>query len=376
MNVGRSSTSHDDIVNLEDHTNAFCCKGDGAGGNESWLNNLGTLHIHDSALTDVETSMSLSVCVPVSKLCDEKDRVKTGVLSERVGNKLKRLSVCSADVGVVTVDGSRVDLELMGDFHLDAGATVNKGSLLDESSDDTEGVMEGAVSLVEDQLVGASKEDGDGFAGVRAASHFDNFSGAASADLLDEFGRAELLSLELVNVSNGGGTDGLGDEIDLFSVDILDNHNLLLGEEMESEIADGLSQDTLLEEKNIGAGGNDLFDDSEDVLTLLLDDSVHGDIVTNGDAGLHVGLGGGDRELNESNLGVFNSSGTASKVGCLLVDEAETVNELRLIDGSSKFPRDVNVSEVNVVGGGFVNNLEDGIDSHRGKKVRMVRHNL
>jgi len=63
-------------------------------------------------------------------------------------------------------------------------------------------------------------------------------------------------------------------------------------------------------------------------------------------------------------------------VGCLLVDEAETVNELRLIDGSSKFPRDVNVSEVDVVGGGFVNNLEDGIDSHRGKEVRMVRHNL
>jgi len=188
MNVGRSSTSHDDIVNLEDHTNAFCCKGEGAGGHEGWLDNVSALHIHDGALTDVESSESLSVRVPVSKLCDEKDRVKTGVLSERVRDKLKRLTVCLAHVRVVAVDGSRVLLELMSNFHFDAGTTVDKGSLLDEGSHDTKGIMEGTVSLVEDQLVGTSKEDGDGLAGVGAASHFDNFSRATGADFFDEAG--------------------------------------------------------------------------------------------------------------------------------------------------------------------------------------------
>ena len=177
-------------------------------------------------------------------------------------------------------------------------------------------------------------------------------------------------------MGDGGGADGLRDEVDLFSVDVLDNHDLLLGEEMESEIADGLSQDGLLEENDVGAGGDDLLDYAKDVLTLLLDDSVHSLIVTDGDAGFHIGLGGRDGELNEANLSVLNSSGTTSKVGCLLVNEAETVNEFRLVDGAAELLGDVDVSEVDVVGGGFVNDLEDGIDGHGGEKVRVMRHNL
>lgn len=141
----------------------------------------------------------------------------------------------------------------MGDFHFNAGAAWHEGSFLDESSDYAKSVMEGTVSFVEDQLVGTSEEDGNSLVCGWAACDLDNFSSATGTNLFDETGMSELIGVELVNMSNWGAIDGLADEIDVISIDILDNHNLLLGEEMKSKVTDGLSKDTLLEEKNVGA---------------------------------------------------------------------------------------------------------------------------
>jgi len=98
-------------------------------------------------------------------------------------------------------------------------------------------------------------------------------------------------------MSNRCGTNGLRYEVDVFSINIFDDHNLLLGKEMQSKVANSFSQNTLLEEKNIGTRLNDLLDDAKNVLTLLFDDSVHSNIIANNNIRLHITLRSTDREL-------------------------------------------------------------------------------
>lgn len=236
--------------------------------------------------------------------------------------------------------------------------------------------MEGTVCLIEDELVATSEQDGHSFALVGAASDLDDFAAATSADLFNETGRSELVGLKLVDVGDRGGIDSLRDEVNLVAIDVLDHHDLLLGEEMECQIIDGLTKNALLEKKHVGARLDDLLDDSKDVLTLFLDDSIHGSIVADDDVGLHVALWRADRELDEADFGVLDARGAASQVRGLLVDEAETFNQLRLIDGAAKLLADVNIAKVDVSVVLLVDDPEDSIDSHGGEEVRVMRDNL
>lgn len=129
----------------------------------------------------------------VSQLGDEADWIETSVLSKSVWDKLKRLTVKSNAVRVGTKDVSGVGLQFLGDLHLDGSSTWNQESLLDEGSDDTEGVMEGSLSLLEHELVGSSNEDGNSLLLGWASSHLDDLLGSTGADLLDEIGMSELL---------------------------------------------------------------------------------------------------------------------------------------------------------------------------------------
>ena len=49
--------------------------------------------------------------------------------------------------------------------------TGKEGLLLDETTDDAEGVVEGAIGLFEHQFVGSAKEDRDRLTGVLHTSH-------------------------------------------------------------------------------------------------------------------------------------------------------------------------------------------------------------
>jgi len=69
----------------------------------------------------------------------------------------------------------------------------------------------------------------------------------------------ELLSSELVNVSDGSGINSTGDEINLISLNVFDHHNVLLCEEMKGEVTDSLTENALLEEDDIDTGLDDLF---------------------------------------------------------------------------------------------------------------------
>ena len=203
--------------------------------------------------------------------------------------------------------------------------------------------MERSVGLIEDESVRSSEEDRDGLTLVRALSHLDNLS-VSGGSLFNESGVSELFLSELINVSNGGGVNGSGDEINIVSVDILDDHNSLFGEEMEGQIGNGVSEDGFLEEEYVDSSGDNLLDEADDMLTFFLKESVHSGVVSDNDVGLEVRLGSGKGELNETNLGFLNSAGTTTVVRGLLVNETESINELRIVNSSTKLGVDSNVS--------------------------------
>lgn len=180
----------------------------------------------------------------------------------------------------------------------------------------------------------------------------------------------------MVDVSNWSGLESATDEVNLISLNVFDDHDLFLGEEVESQVAGSLSKDTLLEQKHVGTGRDDLLDQIEDVLLLFLEQTVHGSVVVNDDVALKVSLGGGERELYDTNFGVLNSSGATGKMGSLLVDKDKTIDELRVINSTAKLGGDVDVVEIGVGSGFLVNNLQNSVHSDRGKQVRVVRHDF
>lgn len=50
------------------------------------------------------------------------------------------------------------------------------------------------------------------------------------------------------------------DEINLFTLDVLDHHNVLLGKEMEGEVAHCLTEDALLEKYHINSSLDNFLD--------------------------------------------------------------------------------------------------------------------
>jgi hypothetical protein len=56
----------------------------------------------------------------------------------------------------------------------------------------------------------------------------------------------------VINVGDWGSFDRAANEINLISFNVFDNHNLFLGKEMKGQVASSFSQNTLLEQENIG----------------------------------------------------------------------------------------------------------------------------
>lgn len=147
------SARHNNIVDLEDHTHALSGQSNSAVRHKGRLNDFSLVHLFDDALLDVEAGESLVVSVAIAELGHENDGVQARILGESVGDQFEGLTEGTHNVGVRTEDFTGVLLELVGDFHFDTGATVHEGSLLNEGTDDTKGIVEGTVSLVEDQSV-------------------------------------------------------------------------------------------------------------------------------------------------------------------------------------------------------------------------------
>lgn len=120
------SARHNNVVNLKDHANALSGQSNGTLTDERGLNNLSGVHILNTTLFDVETSESVTVSVTIAELSHEQNRVKTGILGKSVGDKFEGFTVSAHNVRVSAENSARVDLELVSNFHLNAGTAIDE----------------------------------------------------------------------------------------------------------------------------------------------------------------------------------------------------------------------------------------------------------
>jgi len=112
----------------------------------------------------------------------------------------------------------------------------------------------------------------------------------------------------MVDMSNRNCTNRFANKVNLVSLNILDNHDSLFGQEVERKLVGSIFQDTFLDEKHISSGSHYLFDHFCNDLSFFFHDSVHGLIVLDNHTVLKVSFGSSNLELNHSNFGVFDLS--------------------------------------------------------------------
>ncbi|GMT16736.1 hypothetical protein PFISCL1PPCAC_8033, partial [Pristionchus fissidentatus] len=113
-------------------------------------------------LSHVDAKVGVSISVLGSQLSHSVDGRETGILGQSVRYQFECVS--ERPPAVLLRSSSLVGLltQSARNLHLGSTTTGKQESLLDEASDDTEGVVEGAISLLKHQLVGSTEKDGDG----------------------------------------------------------------------------------------------------------------------------------------------------------------------------------------------------------------------
>ena len=184
--------------------------------------------------------------------------------------------------------------------------------------------------------------------------------------VVHEAGVAELVLLEAVNMRDRLAAEGLADEGHVLSLDVGDDHDLLLGEVMERELVDGVSEDRFLHQDHVGATLVDLDYHFGDVFFLLSQDSVDILVRPHGDRVFDVGLGGGEAELDDGDFRVSHLHGAAGLSPGAVGGEHETVfDDARIFDGPAFLFGDPDITEIDVRVDFGVDDAHDGVDGER-----------
>merc|ERR1739847_125554 len=103
-------------------------------------------------LTLIPAVFSPWACFP--QLGDGSNGVEASVLRQSVGNDLESLSEGLEAVGVSSSESISVLHQFPGYFSLRSSTSSNEEPLLDQAPDDAQSIVEGAVRLLDHQLVG------------------------------------------------------------------------------------------------------------------------------------------------------------------------------------------------------------------------------
>lgn len=134
----------------------------------------------------------------------------------------------------------------------------------------------------------------------------------------------------------------LANELNLVSLNILDTHNTKLGQEMQRQVVDSISENRFLDEEHVALCLLDLLDHVEQVCSLLFQDLVHLSVVVDNDLVLHVGFRRAELELDKGDSGLLDSGRTATALDNLLVKD-QTVHHLTVVDDTTGLLEDANV---------------------------------
>jgi len=153
----------------------------------------------------------------------------------------------------------------------------------------------------------------------------------------------------------------LADEFDFISFDVLDNHDTLLGQEVERKVVGSISEDRFLDEEDIGATLFDLLNQTGNISSFFLQDSVHSRVILDDDTVFNISLGGRKAELDQGNLGILNSSGATSRMGGFIVSKDQTFNHFSIFDSTTELLDNLDVSQINIIGHSRVDTLNNGV---------------
>lgn len=120
-----------------------------------------------------------------------------------------------------------------------------------------------------------------------------NFASIRLRFVVDQVSKSEFVLFEMVDMGNRLATKGLTDERHIFSFNVSHDHDLLLGQIMERQFIDSISQDGFLHKQNIGTGLIDLDDHLGDILLLLSEDTIDILMGLDSDCVLDISLGRG-----------------------------------------------------------------------------------
>merc|ERR1740117_2769066 len=200
--------------------------------------------------------------------------------------------------------------------------------------------MDRPLGLVEEQLIGTTHKHRDAAktsGWLREASHSNNGSKIrAELFLPDKFCVAKFIRCEALDGGARLDTDDLGNELDISAFNVSDNHDLLLGAEVEGQVCGGIAQNGLLDQQHVASSLGNLLDHLRQDGSLLAKQSIHLRVVANLNIALHVCLWGRQAELDETNLSIRDACWAAS-YPCNLLGKHKAVNHLGLINGGAEF---------------------------------------
>lgn len=126
---------------------------------------------------------------------------------------------------------------------------------------------------------------------------------------------------------------------------------------MEGKVVSGISKDRFLDEEDVSATLFDLLNQTSNISSFFLQDSVHGRVILDDDTVFNISLGGRKAELDQGNLGVLNSSGATSRVGGFIVSKDQTFNHFGIFDSTTELLDNLDVSQINIIRDGGINAL-------------------
>ena len=166
----------------------------------------------------------------------------------------------------------------------------------------------------------------------------------------------------------------LANELDLLSLDVLDDKDLELGQEVQAEIVDCVAEDRFLDKEHIALGFLDLLDHVEQICPLLLEDLVHLPVVVDNNLVLHVWLGRAKLELYQTDPCLLFYCWASGALDYRLVQD-QTVRHFTVFDSAAWFLDYPDVLQVYVVGSLGVDDLEHRVDGHGGQ-LRLLCNDL
>mmetsp|Transcript_34240 Transcript_34240/g.58610 ORF Transcript_34240/g.58610 Transcript_34240/m.58610 type:complete len:562 (+) Transcript_34240:259-1944(+) len=353
----------DDVVDAQDHLG-------GLGGGEHDLRlelvrladaELG--HVRQPARVHLQAPSVLALVVLGAQARDKGGGVVARVVRNVQRHRAQRLRVRLHGEHLLARDGLGGLLHRLRHEHLGGAPPRQHGRRLDGLRQDAQRVVQRAVRLVDDVLVGAADHDGRGLR-VGAAREAHELV-LADHHLLDELARAELDLVGRVKRGDDVAVEDEGEALGALEVGVLDGHDARVGHLLLGQVVDELPVD-----EHVAAVREDAVDLLEHLRLLRRLDLGHlGDRV-------HLDLGAVDlhlvrvhRRVRHEHLAVCHPLRAAD--ANLLVEQEAVGVEVRVAQGAARPLDDLDLVEV-----GRATELHHRVDRDLREELLVLREHL